>query len=77
MMWFSSYPFSYPFWEMEGKNLIKKRYIEYPKLIKDAKSKGDDRTASYWESQLEQVKQKIENRNKNRKRNEKQFRKAN
>ena len=49
----------------------------YNKLIKDAKSKGDDRTASYWKSQLEQVKQKIENINQNRKRNEKQFRKAN
>lgn len=61
----------------DTKNLIKKRDIEYPKLIKDAKSKGDDRTASYWESQLEQVKQKIENRIENRKRNEKQFRKAN
>ena len=61
----------------DTKNLIKKRDIEYPKLIKDAKSKGDDKTASYWESQLEQVKQKIENRIENRKRNEKQFRKAN
>ena len=61
----------------DTKNLIKKRDIEYPKLIKDAKSKGDARTASYWESQLEQVKQKIENRIENRKRNEKQFRKAN
>ena len=61
----------------DTKNLIKKRDIEYPKLIKDAKSKGDDRTASYWKSQLEQVKQKIENINQNRKRNEKQFRKAN
>ena len=61
----------------DTKNLIKKRDIEYPKLIKDTKSKGDDKTASYWESQLEQVKQKIENRNKNKKKNEKQFRKAN
>ncbi len=61
----------------DTKNLIKKRDIEYPKLIKEAKSKGDDITASYWESQLEQVKQKIETRNKNKKKNEKQFRKAN
>ena len=61
----------------DTKNLIKKRDIEYPKLIKEAKSKGDDKTASYWESQLERVKQKIENRNKNKKKNEKQFRKAN
>jgi len=61
----------------DTKNMIKKRDIEYPKLIKEVKSKGDDKTASYWESQLEQVKQKIENRNKNKKKNEKQFRKAN
>ena len=61
----------------DTKNLIKKRGIEYPKLIKEAKSKGDDRTASFWESQLEQVKYKIENRKKNKKKNEKQFRKAN
>ena len=61
----------------DTKNLIKKRDIEYPKLIKYAKSKGDDRTASYWESELEYVKKKIETRNKNKKKNEKQFRKAN
>jgi hypothetical protein len=61
----------------DAKNLIKKRDVEYPKLIKEAKMKGDDKTASYWEFQLEQVKSKIESRNKNKKRNEKQFRKAN
>lgn len=51
----------------DTKNLIKKRDIEYPKLIKEAKSKGDDITASYWETELEQVKQRIENRKKNKK----------
>jgi hypothetical protein len=61
----------------DTKNLIKKRDVEYPKLIKEAKSKGDDITASFWEAQLEQVKHKIENRNKNKKKNDKQFRKAN
>jgi len=61
----------------DTKNLIKKRDIEFPKLIKDAKSKGDDKTASFWKLQLEQVKQKIENRNRNKKKNDKQFRKAN
>ena len=61
----------------DTKNLIKKRNIEYPKLIKEAKMNGDDKTASYWEFQLKQVKFKIESRNKNKKRNEKQFRKAN
>ena len=40
----------------DTKNLIKKRDVEYPKLIKEAKIKGDDKTASYWEFQLEQVK---------------------
>ena len=61
----------------DTKNLIKKRDIEYPKLIREAKMKGDDKTASYWEFQLEQVKSKIETRSENKKRNEKQFRKAN
>jgi hypothetical protein len=61
----------------DTKNLIKKRDIEYPKLIKEARMKGDDRTASYWEFELEQIKTKIENRNKNKKKNDKQFRKAN
>ena len=61
----------------DTKNLIKKRDNEYPKKIKDAKSKGDDRTASYYESQLENVKQRIESRKRNKKKNDKQFRKAN
>ena len=61
----------------DTKNLIKKRDIEYPKLIKEAKSKGDEKTTSYWESELGYVKKKIETRNKNKKKNEKQFRKAN
>jgi len=61
----------------DTKNLIKKRDIEYPKLIKEAKSKSDDKTASYWQFQLEQIISKIESRKANKKKNEKQFRKAN
>ena len=61
----------------DTKNLIKKRDVEYPKLIKEAKIQGDDKSASYWEFQLELVKSKIESRNKNKAKNEKQFRKAN
>jgi hypothetical protein len=53
----------------DTKNLIKKRDIEYPKLIKDAESNGDDRTASFWKTQLEHVKIKIENRKKNKNKN--------
>lgn len=61
----------------DTKNLIKKRDVEYPKLIKEAKIQCDDKSASYWEFQLELVKSKIESRNKNKAKNEKQFRKAN
>lgn len=61
----------------DTKNLIRKRDIEYPKLIKEAKSNNDDRLASFWEFELKQIELKIQNRNKNKKRNEKQYRKAN
>lgn len=61
----------------DTKNLIKKRDIEYPKLIEEAKIKGDWYRVSYWENQLSLLKSKIETRNKNKKRNDKQFRKAN
>ena len=61
----------------DTKNLIKKRDIEYPRLIKESKSNGNVRTAYFWESQLERVKQKIENRKNNKKKNEKQFLKVN
>ena len=61
----------------DTKNLIRKRDIEYPKLIREAKIKGDDYTATYWENQLETVKKRIEDRNNNKKKNDKQYKKAN
>lgn len=61
----------------DTKNLIKKRDVEYPKIIREALSKGDTYTANYWRGQLESVKNRINRRMKNKKKNEKQFRKAN
>lgn len=61
----------------DTRNLIRKRDIEYPKLIKKAIMKKDCDTASFWNDQLRRLTKKIKSREKNRKKNEKQYRKAN
>lgn len=61
----------------DTKNLQNKIDKFYPKLIREAKAKGDHYTADYWQREIENLKAKIEMRNKNRKKNEKQRRKYN
>jgi len=59
----------------DTKNLIKKRDIEYPKLIKEAKLSKNSYDIVFWEQQLENVKNIIESRKKNRIKNKKQYKK--
>ena len=61
----------------DTKNLIKKRDIEYPRLIREAYQKNDMQTYRFYVNELESIKQKINNRLKNSKNNKKQFKKAN
>lgn len=61
----------------DTKNLKKKVEIHYPKLIKEAMTKGDDYSANFWKRELEMVKDRIALRNRNKQKNLKQFKKAN
>jgi hypothetical protein len=61
----------------DTKNLIKKRDVVIPKLIKEAHIKGDEQAASYWKHELKAVSDKIDSRKINKIKNIKQFKKSN
>ncbi len=62
---------------MQDTKNLKKKVIEYEKMIKDYKDKKDQYNVDYWTSELNRVKERIEFRAKNKKKNDKQYKKAN
>ncbi len=62
---------------MQDTKNLKKKVIEYEKMIKDYQDKKDQYNADYWTSELNRVKERIESRAKNKKKNDKQYKKAN
>lgn len=51
----------------DTKNLIKKRDVDYPNLIKQAEINGEKHLVNYWKQRLQDVSDRIKIREENRK----------
>ena len=49
----------------DTKNLLKKRDIDYPKMIREFREKWDKQSVEYWERELKWLIERIKRRKKN------------
>ena len=61
---------------MQDTKNLKQKLKEYEEYVKDAMTLNDHYHVNYWNSEIEVIKRRIENRKRNKNKNNKQYKKA-